>query len=173
MTRDQIIAYVISPAIEGGFADNPNDPGGATNYGITQRYLTNARAKNTALPVSVKDLTAAQATALYKADQWEAVKGDAIPPAVALHAFDAAVNEGSGTATMLLQKALGIKVDGVMGPATVAAANASALPALLAEFTALRAAHYAEMTAANASLKGFALGWMRRTVNVYTTSLES
>jgi lysozyme family protein len=172
MTRDQIIALVIK--LEGGLVDNPADPGGRTNMGITQRYLDARRHARMIvgglpipdLPATVDALTLAQVTWFYQTDQWRAVRGDDIPPALAALAFDAAVNEGPGTAVMLLQQALGVTVDQKMGPATVMACH-DAPAATAAEYAARRAAHYASLN------KGvFELGWMRRLITVYTAAVN-
>lgn len=166
MNRDEIIALTIK--LEGGYVNNPADPGGATNMGVTQRYLDNARKTDATLPASVKDLTVGQVTALYRLDQWAAVQGDALPPGVAALAFDGAVNEGPGTAVMLLQQALGIHVDGKLGPATLAAIGPLVVSHedLALEYAARRATHYAALN------KGiFELGWMRRLFKVYTAAV--
>lgn len=163
MTRDEIIALVIK--IEGGYVNNPHDPGGATNMGVTQRYLDSAVAADPSLPTHVADLTVEQVTALYRRDQWAHVHGDSIPPGVAALAFDSAVNEGPGTAVMLLQQALGVHADAIMGPATIAAIT----PAVAAEYAARRAVHYARL---GANEPDFVLGWMRRLFRVYTAALK-
>jgi lysozyme family protein len=168
MTRDQIIAMILE--LEGGYSNNPADPGGATNHGITQRYLDNARRTRPTLPVSVKDITPADATSLYAADQWQAVKGDSLPAHVAAVAFDGAVNEGPGTVVTLLQQALNLKVDGIMGPGTVAAATANPKAAQL--LAAHRAAHYAKSAVARPAELEFVQGWMNRVLDVYTRGAQ-
>lgn len=166
MTRDDIISFVIG--IEGGYVNNPTDPGGATNFGVTQRYLDRARANGfTSFPASVADLTMAQAAALYQADEWAAIHGDQLPPALALLAFDTAVNEGPGRAVLILQQSLGVTADGVLGPGTLAAA-ASAGAKVCAEYAARRGVAYAQLDATEGQ---FELGWMRRLVKVYTQAI--
>lgn len=169
MTRDEIIAKVIGT--EGGYVNNPADPGGATKYGITQRYLTNARKSPqfANLPASVADITAQQAHDLYAADQWQVIKGDSLPPAVALLAFDCAVNAGPGTAANILETALGIPADGVIGPHVIAASAAANPQKLAAEFAAQNAFHYAKIYAMGE--RQFMLGWMRRVITMYTASI--
>lgn len=164
MTRDEIIALIIN--IEGGLVDNPNDPGGRTNMGITQRYLDHAVAADRSLPTLVDDLTVAQVTGLYRKDQWAAVHGDALPPALAALAIDSAINEGPGAAVMLLQQALGVTVDHVVGPGTIAAAG-RAPASVAAEYAARRATHYAHL-----NKDTFELGWMRRLFRVYTAAIK-
>lgn len=164
MTRDEIIALIIK--IEGGYVDNPADPGGKTNMGITQRYLDRAVAADPSLPTHVADLTVAQVTGLYQRDQWAAVHGDVLPPALAALAIDSAINEGPTVAVMLLQQALKVTADGVIGPGTIAAAGRA--PADVAgEYAARRATHYAHL-----NRDTFELGWMRRLIRVYTAAIK-
>jgi len=107
---------------EGGFSDNPNDKGGATNMGITHITLSAWRHA----PVSVDDvrnLTVGEATDIYKALYWDHVHGDDLPTGVDLAVFDYAVNFGTSGAVRALQSILGVVPDGVMGPQTLEAVN--------------------------------------------------
>jgi lysozyme family protein len=167
MTRDDIIAFVIG--LEGGYVDNPADPGGATNMGVTQHYLDVARAANPSwnLPAGVSDLVEGQVSAMFAADQWAAVKGDSLPWPLALSAFDTAVNEGPNRAVLILQQSLGVTADGTIGPTTLNAAI-SAGPKVYAEFAARRAVAYAQLDATEGQ---FELGWMRRLIRVYTQAI--
>ena len=174
MTRDEIIALTIK--LEGGFVDNPADPGGRTNMGITQKYLdhVNAHAQHSdpTMPKDVKDLTLANVTHLYEVDQWVTTGAEKfvdLSPAVAALAFDGGVNEGPGTSVMLLQQALGVHVDQCAGPATVAAVklHEADYGALALEFAARRATHYAKL-----NKDAFELGWMRRLLTVYTAAIK-
>lgn len=105
---------------EGGYVDHPNDPGGATNLGITRATLSDWRGR----PVTkseVRALTVAEASAIYRARYWDPVRGDALPPGVDLAVFDFAVNSGPGRAARTLQQVLGVTQDGAIGPITLAA----------------------------------------------------
>jgi lysozyme family protein len=117
---EQALALVLRH--EGGFSRHPRDPGGATNYGITLETLSRARA----YPVSIDDirrLTKGEAAAIYRRFYWEAIRADELPPGLGLALFDLAVNSGPLRAVMLLQKVLGVEVDGLMGPITLDAAR--------------------------------------------------
>ena len=70
---------------EGGYVDNPKDPGGETKYGICKRSYPK---------LDIKKLTKTQAKAIYKEDYWDAIKADELSPALGLAAFDCAVNQG-------------------------------------------------------------------------------
>jgi lysozyme family protein len=105
---------------EGGFANNPNDPGGATNMGIT--HLTLAAYRRAAITTAdVQNLSREEAAAIYKILYWDHVNGDNLPAGVDLAVFDYAVNSGTGRAARALQSILGVAVDGSIGPATLAA----------------------------------------------------
>lgn len=108
---------------EGGYVDNPKDPGGATNLGITLDTLTASRGR----PVTkqeVRDLTLAEANAIYRAKYWNVVQGDRLPPGLDLVMFDFAVNSGPGRAAKVLQSILRVTPDGGIGPVTLAAVEA-------------------------------------------------
>lgn len=106
---------------EGGYVNNPRDPGGPTNFGITLATLRAWRGS----PVSasdVKALTRDEAARIYRQNYWRPVHADDLPPGVDLCIFDYAVNSGPGRAAKALQSILGVTEDGVIGPETIAAA---------------------------------------------------
>lgn len=110
-------------AEEGGYSNNPKDPGGATNLGITARTLGAWRGGGTASPAAVKALTKDEATAIYRAQYWNAIMGDQLPAGVDYAVMDFAVNSGSARAAKALQKAIGCTQDGHIGMQTVAASK--------------------------------------------------
>jgi lysozyme family protein len=163
MTRDDIIAFVLKE--EGGLVDDPADPGGRTNFGITQKYLAAAQLSHTDmnLPATVDELTSEQAAELYRRDEWFTIHGDALPAPLALLVMDCAVNSGPKRAIEMLQEALdGVSVDGVMGPHTLSAAGAS--PGIVDEYAARHAAFYAGLEVREGK---FELGWMRRLMRAH------
>ena len=105
---------------EAGFVDDPEDPGGATNRGITIGTLSHWRGHQVSVD-DVRNLTLEEAQAIYRASYWNAVAGDQLPGGVELIAFDCAVNQGPGTAVKLLQQAAGVDPDGHIGPLTLSA----------------------------------------------------
>lgn len=114
---------------EGGYVDHPRDPGGATNMGITRATLAGWRGT----PVTRRDvrrLTLAEAARIYRHLYWDAVCGDELPAGLDYCAFDAAVNSGPARAARWLQRALGVRADGVIGPVTLAAAAAEPVAAI-------------------------------------------
>ena len=90
---------------EGGYVDNPKDPGGETNWGISKRSYPE---------VDIKALSMLDAKAIYLRDFWNPV-GDA-HPSIKFQAFDFAVNSGITTAIRKLQSAIGAADDGHWGP---------------------------------------------------------
>lgn len=134
---------------EGGYNVNPKDPGGETNFGIAKRYHPG---------VDIKNLTREKAIEIYRAEYWGALKCDLLPPAVAFLLADAGVNQGVGIAARLLQAALRVTVDGMIGPVTLAAAAKADQSKLLVEI----AAHRMVLYASDPNEDSFELGWARR-----------
>jgi lysozyme family protein len=120
MTNDEIIGRII--ADEGGdrFVDNPADPGGATKFGITARGIAQFLGR-TLSPDEISALTLDDAKAFYrwllKSSGIERIHNETLRWFV----FDAAVHMGNTQAIKLLQRALGVHDDGVLGPVTLAA----------------------------------------------------
>ena len=101
---------------EGGYVNDPRDPGGETKFGISRRSHPK---------VDIKALTRADAVALYTANEWRALACAALPAGLDLVAFDAGVNSGIGRGARWLQQALTVPTDGRIGPVTLAAARAA------------------------------------------------
>lgn len=173
MNRDAAIALMLR--LEGGYVNNPKDPGGATKYGITQRTLNSLREDIAGLPEQVNDLTVPQASAIYQLVQWEQIKGDQIPGPLAVLMLNAAINMGAPTAAGLLQQVVGVTVDRNLGPGTLAAVAAWRSPympdqTIAEEFAAHVAVRYAQLEVRE---DGFELGWFRRLFRVYTLAISS
>lgn len=174
MNREQAIALQIR--LEGGYSDDPNDPGGATKYGITQTTLDAVRGRDlvAGLPAKVRDLTPDQAAAIYRTTDWAEIRGDELPETLAPLVLNVAVNMGEPEAVKLLQECLGfVNPDGIMGPATLGRVHvwrSFYLPTqtLAEEYAARVGVRYASLYAHEA---GFELGWLRRLFRVYTLSL--
>lgn len=99
---------------EGGYVNNPKDPGGETNWGISKRAYPH---------LNIKKLTREDAKAIYKRDFWSRVNGDKLHDGVAYQLFDFAVNSGAETAVRYFQRALGVADDGDWGPESQKAAD--------------------------------------------------
>lgn len=145
---------------EGGsvYTNNPKDAGGPTRFGVSLAALSEWRGRPCAA-ADVQALTAAEAMAIYRAKYWNAVRGDGLPAGVDLIVFDAAVNMGRARAARVLQTALGVTADGVIGPATLAAVAACTdRVALIERIRVARASLYASF----AGFPVFGRGWLRR-----------
>lgn len=122
MQFNEAFQILVNPAHEGGYSNNPADPGGETMYGVTARV---ARAHGYA--GEMRDLPLAKAQEIYKQSYWDTVRADELPDAVRFDAFDAAVNSGPAQSIKFLQQACGFTgqaVDGKLGPKTLAAIHA-------------------------------------------------
>jgi lysozyme family protein len=106
---------------EGGFSNHPDDPGGATMYGVTEVV---ARAEGYTGPM--RELTLDFAKSIYRKRYWDACRCDQMPDALRYPLFDAAVNSGPSQAIKWLQAAVGVKADGALGLVTQQAVNMAA-----------------------------------------------
>lgn len=95
---------------EGGYVNDPNDPGGETKWGISKRSYPN---------VDIANLSRADAIHIYKRDFWDVAQLDKLPLSVGYQALDFAINSGIGTAVRALQRAAGAAPDGRIGPVTL------------------------------------------------------
>jgi len=154
---------------EGGWSDHAQDPGGKTNHGITLATYANWRRSQGLPDPSADDLRAIseeEVEVIYQQNYWDACRCDELPPPIALVVFDMAVNAGPSRSIRLLQEALGVSVDGIIGPETLSAAKAADPQAVAAEFTARRSMYYASLS----TFRTFGLGWMRRTAAALSTA---
>jgi lysozyme family protein len=135
---------------EGGYVSDPNDPGGETNFGISKASYPN---------VDIKNLTVAEATAIYLRDLW--LFGGIVVQAVATKLFDSYVNERHD-AIKIAQRIVGVDVDGSYGPHTEAAINGVDPAVFLAGFRSGLITHYEAIVAAHPSEAEFLNGWLRR-----------
>jgi lysozyme family protein len=120
MDFDAAFDRLVSPAVEGGYVNDPLDPGGATRYGVTQ-----AVARAHGYTGDMRDYPLEDAKAVYRACYWDPCHCDDLPPEVRYGVFDAAVNSGTHAAVAWLQRAAGVLADGTIGPVTLAAVRAS------------------------------------------------
>ena len=108
---------------EGGYVNHPDDPGGATNRGITQKVYDAYRQRIGLGVRSVKLLADDEMKAIYRKQYWETVKGDDLPAGIDYCVFDFGVNSGPSRAIKYLQTALGVDPDGIIGQITLRAAE--------------------------------------------------
>jgi lysozyme family protein len=110
------IEYVLQN--EGGYVNNPSDPGNATNYGITMATLCAWR-KAPVTEQDVQELTVDEAKQIYQAGWWEPLNLGQLPQDIATALLDTAVNLGQATAIAMAQKCVSVTSDGIMGPMTI------------------------------------------------------
>ena len=172
-TQDSAFDAAVSHVLleEGGWSDHPNDPGGRTNFGVTQATLDDMRRLYPALnlPAEVGKLSTAHAKAIYRVHFWPAIRGDDLPRGLALWMLDAAINQGPSRAVRWLQQAANVKADGWIGARTIAAAKAADPHALLSEMSARRAHHYMLQDSID---DDFGLGWARRLFRTYSAAVK-
>lgn len=112
---------------EGGWADHPKDPGGATMKGVTIGTFAQFKGRKVTKE-ELRNISDADLRAIYKRKYWDVVKGDDLPVGLDFVTFDAAVNSGPARGARWLQTALGVPADGKIGPVTIAAARAANVP---------------------------------------------
>jgi len=105
---------------EGGFVNNPKDPGGTTNFGVTQRAWETWLVR-TVTESDMRRLTPTVIKPFYRAMYWDKIKGDQLPNGVDYATFDLAVNSGVSRAAKWLQEIAGVPVDGIIGPKSLEA----------------------------------------------------
>lgn len=137
---------------EGGYINHPDDPGGETNFGISKRAYPN---------LDIRNLTQGDAIDIYRRDYWIPIKGDQLPPAVAIYLMDTAVNVGVSRAVKMLQRVVGVVEDGSIGTKTIEAVNAA--PNALQLLDAARLAYYRRLP----TLVKFGRGWERRAAETF------
>ena len=173
MTKAKIIAQVI--AREAGFSDRKDDAGGKTKYGITEKV-----ARKWGYEGQMHDLPYDTAMKIYEDLYWPKALDDilALSVPIAAELFDTGVNMGVGTAGKFLQRSLNVlnkletlfddvKVDGIVGPATVKALEAyldkrrgRGETALLTALNCLQGARYVELTERRKSDEANLFGWL-------------
>src|SRR6478752_5068524 len=113
---------------EGGYSDHPDDPGGATMRGVTQRVYDEYRRSLSLKLIPVKNISDSELKAIYRKRYWDQAKCDKLAPGVSYVVFDGSVNSGVGQSVKWLQRALqalGLyqgAIDGVIGQGTILAA---------------------------------------------------
>lgn len=161
MTDEAILDAIIER--EGrAFTNDPADPGGATHFGVTIHTLSEARGRPATVR-DVADLTEHEAREILRDRYiqrpgfanigWESVRAAVV---------DAAVNHGVSQAIRSLQRVVGVREDGVLGPLTIDALTALGERAALAKLAAERVRLYGRILSSKPELVKFASGWLNR-----------
>lgn len=152
---DKALAAVL--VHEGGYVNNPKDPGGMTNLGCTKTVWE----EHCGHPVDEKvmrALTPVDVAPIYKNKYWDKVKGDDLPSGVDYVVFDAAINSGPGRAAKWLQACVGVEPDGGIGPKTLAAVRAFDAKQLIDDYGKRRLSFLYDLP----TWDTFGKGWARR-----------
>jgi len=152
---------------EGGFSDHKDDPGGATNKGITIATYR-AYVKKGGSVQDLKNITDLEVATVYRKHYWDAVKGDALPSGVDYAVFDLAVNSGPRRAITMLQKTVGATADGAIGPETMSAVLAHTPGSVVDQLCAKRLAWLKTLS----TWKTFGKGWSSRVNGVRKLGME-
>ena len=160
-------ALTLMLAHEGGYVNNPHDPGGMTNLGVT-RKAWEAYTDHDATEADMRALTPAKVAPFYRDKYWNAVRADELPSGVDYAVFDYAVNSGPIRAIRSLQHSLAIPTDGLIGPRTLKAAGMSAPSIVIDNLCRERI----EFLYRLATFKTFGRGWIRRVNEVEIEAKE-
>jgi len=142
---------------EGGFVNNPKDPGGMTNLGVTASTWANFKGRNTN-EKEMRSLTRDDVAPLYEKKYWDACKCDDLPSGVDYLVFDFAVNSGPGRSVKTLQRALGLPEDGAVGPVTIQTIDVMDKTELIARFSDAKKQFYESLP----TFATFGNGWLKR-----------
>ncbi len=151
---------------EGGYTNDPDDPGGATKWGIALNRIGRTLGMR---KKDIQGLTLKDAQDIYVKNYWQSCHCDHLPPGLDVAVFDCSVNQGPTRAKKLLQRALQAKIDGIMGPKTMeAASDAAGNTSVLGDFCVYRALHYSGL----GKFFKYGKGWFRRLFDCHRVSLS-
>lgn len=134
---------------EGNYVNNPNDPGGETNWGISKRSYPN---------LIIKELTREDAYNIYKHDFWDRIHADQLLDGITFQLFDFAVNSGIETAIRYFQRSLGVADDGYFGPVSLAVVYKTSESDMIMNLNAERLDFMTRLK----DWDSFSRGWARR-----------
>lgn len=149
MSFDQAILFTLRE--EGGYVNNPQDPGGETKYGISKHAYPS---------LDIKNLTENQARDIYYKDYWIKSRCDEMPGDIAISVFDMSVNSGIRSAIRCIQKCLNVADDGICGPLTLYSINNADQEDLFINFNAMRLNFFTTLSNYNV----YGKGWFKRVI---------
>jgi lysozyme family protein len=143
---------------EGGYIFHEKDPGGMTNLGVTKRVWEEWVGHDVD-EKAMRALTPAIVAPMYEMKYWRTSYCEKLPRGLDLLVFSMAVNAGSGRSVKLLQDAIGVVADGIIGPRTMARINEANVETLIDKFSEARRAYYRGLKL----FPVFGRGWLNRT----------
>jgi len=150
---------------EGGWVNNPKDPGGETNLGVTKKVWEEWVGH---VVKTMKDLTPEDVAPMYQAKYWMACYANQLPVGIDYMAFDAAVNMGPGRAVKLLQECLGCVPDGTIGPRTMQLIDQKKPEDIVDLYSKRKTSFYEGL----ATFATFGKGWLKRVEDVKFNALK-
>ena len=169
---DKAIPWVLEH--EGGFVDHPSDPGGATNFGISLRFLLGLDDQlqydydgdGDVDADDIKALTIGDAHVIYEKEFWHPLYDAISSQMIATKLFDMAVNMGTRQAVKIIQLSMlrhaALSVDGIFGNKTLSAINNQQAGFLIDDISAEQAKFYFKLVDKRPARNVFLLGWLRR-----------
>jgi len=142
---------------EGGFVNNPNDPGGMTNLGVTKRVWEEYTGHEVD-EKAMRGLTPEKVAPMYEQKYWRPCYGEVLPRGLDFVVFSMGVNAGPGRSVKLLQSSLGCVPDGIIGPRTRGLISDSNCATLIAKFSESRRDYYRALK----TFPIFGKGWLTR-----------
>jgi uncharacterized protein (TIGR02594 family) len=169
---DVALTHVLK--MEGGYSDDPHDPGGPTNFGITLRtYATHVgrteeTSSRSSLIAGLRSIDAETVRTIYRKRYWLPSYSAELPAGLDLFHFDAAVNHGVGGATRFLQEALNVEADGEIGPITRRAFQSAKVDTVIDRYAAIRERRYRALP----HFWRFGRGWLNRVAATKAAALS-
>ncbi len=154
--------------MEGGWSDNPNDPGGCTMEGIILSTYQNWKNDQTLTCSDLQNISSDEVSSIYQQNYWTPIEGDSLMNGVDLMVFDMGVNAGTHGSAKLLQASLGVSVDGDIGPETLSAANSMNAIDLINRLAQHQAAYYRSLS----DFQYFGNGWLNRVNARHAAALQ-
>lgn len=168
-TLNFLVSLNETESYEGGYANDPHDPGGATMKGVTQAVYTAWLARHGRADTAVRLIPDADIQAIYREGYWNPVRGDDLYDGLDLVMVDTAWGSGSDRAIRLLQQVLGVTIDGKFGPITLAAVKAHwNSTELINQLCAARMAFFQSLS----TWKYFGVGWTHRLNGIQAQALK-
>ena len=172
-------AYALVRKLEGGYANNPNDPGGSTNFGITQTTYDRFRADHGLSSADVRTIQEPEILSVYQSywDEDDCSQISDFSPKLAISHFDITFNAGFQRVgydpAEILQDLCGVTVDGNVGPQTLAALKDVVTRwgelDVIRVHALLKQSYYYRISEASPKLQEFLPGWLSRAKYVYAT----
>jgi len=159
--------FVLLLQSEGGYSDDPEDPGGRTNLGVTQAVWESwvGRASN---EKEMRNLVPTDVEPLYKRKYWDACRCDDLPTGLDYVVFDFAVNAGVGRSIKTLQSSVDATVDGQLGKMTLDAVSKFPTDVTIFRFSDEKVKFYKSLP----TFSTFDKGWLDRVERVKNDALK-